>query len=119
MDNRSGTPRWADSGHVGTAPRRLSAAGTEKLAAKLNGDVRARGDMGSRGRVLLASHAAADGLQLETGILRAFDCTTKRFAYEGWNFDAPLLHIEDHRATGGKRQLGRWVRSFSLSRRSG
>jgi len=50
----------------------------------------------SRGGRLLAGDAAADGFEFKAGLLGGLDCSAHRFADEGRNFDATLLHVKDH-----------------------
>jgi hypothetical protein len=47
-------------------------------------------------RSLLAAETAADGFEIQSGFLRSFDGSAYGLADERWNFDAALLHVQDH-----------------------
>jgi len=56
---------------------------------------RAGGDVGSGLGRLLAGDAAADRIEVETGILGGFEGSAKVFAEEGWDFDSSFFDGED------------------------
>src|SRR5208282_90086 len=49
---------------------------------------------------LFACNAAADGVEVEPGILRRLNRNAQIFANEGWDLDPSLFHVEHHRSTG-------------------
>jgi len=58
-------------------------------------------------RRLLAGYAAADGVELEAGVLSGFYSTANGFADKGGDLDSAFLYVEDHRSSGGKCGLVR------------
>lgn len=51
-------------------------------------------------RRLFASDAAADGVEVESGILRGFNGNTQIFAEEGRDLNPSLFHVENHHSAG-------------------
>lgn len=72
--------------------------------------------MGSGHRGLLARYSAAYDFEFEAGILGGFYGAAERLAYEGGDFDASLLDVEDDRAAGGKLGLACGLYSLTLCR---
>jgi len=49
---------------------------------------------------LFAGNAAADGVEIESSLLRGFNGNPQILAKERWHLDPSLFHIENHRSAG-------------------
>ena len=54
----------------------------------------------SRRGGLLASHAAAHRIQIQTALFRQFDCAAHAFSREGWHDDSTLLYVQNDGPNG-------------------
>jgi hypothetical protein len=50
-------------------------------------------------RRLFAGNSAADGVEIEAGILRGLNGNAQILAEKGWHLDPSFFHVENHRAT--------------------
>jgi hypothetical protein len=66
----------------------------------MNGDARSGGNVRSGLRILLAGEAAANGIDIETGILRGFNGNPQILAEKGWNLNASFLYVENYGSPG-------------------
>jgi hypothetical protein len=51
---------------------------------------------------LLAGHAAADGVEVESYVLRSPNRSPQILAEEGRDLDPSFFHVEDHRPASGQ-----------------
>lgn len=68
------------------------------LPSETNEDFRSGGDVGSGLGRLFASHAAADRIEIETGILGGFKGAAQILAQKRWDLDATFFDGENDSA---------------------
>jgi hypothetical protein len=66
----------------------------------MNRNPRSGGNVRSGLRILLSGDAAANGIDIETGILRGFDGNPQILAEKGWNLNTTFFYIENYGSPG-------------------